>query len=369
MDSDSFEMKYNQLQDFLASIAHEIRTPLNGIVGLSDILASTEKDPVRAKQLKMMNGCGSRLSSLTNEIVDMAAYRNGKIKLNVSSDVQLNDLCDSVYEMISHSVDGRGRKLLKDTVKFEKVFASDLPVLQGDADRLIQVIYNIVSNAVKFTNTGFIRITTQFDGECVLFSCADSGKGIQQDHLKQIFDPFCQEEEGLGLGLGLAISSRILVLHGGSIWAESTMGKGSVFHVKFPLLIHFDDDSPNMYFAKNVRCNQSLNPIFANVKQLLTSVEALQEIDSSNTFQTDLASLTDELEKIRQKVVSMNAHVLRDETANQAKTPEASLQHESFMSTIIELESTRDNLIADNRTLIWRVSDLQNQINSKKYSH
>ncbi|KAF4667613.1 hypothetical protein FOL47_003452 [Perkinsus chesapeaki] len=232
------EMAERQQQDFLAGVAHELRTPLNGIIGLSDALIKTEQNKGRTKHLKMINSCGVRLVGLVNMIMDVSALRDGKMQLNLTKTVNCNEICEEVWELMNMAVDKNGKKIKKESVELQIECDSDLPTIEGDKERLSQVVFNLVNNALKFTPSGFVRIGSKFEAEAgtILLCVSDSGQGIKKENLKKIFEAFGQEEEGKGggLGLGLAICTKVTELHGGKIWVESELGKGSQFYVRLP---------------------------------------------------------------------------------------------------------------------------------------
>ncbi|EER02258.1 sensory transduction histidine kinase, putative, partial [Perkinsus marinus ATCC 50983] len=228
-DLTKHEMAERQQQDFLAGVAHELRTPLNGIIGLSDALIKTEQNKGRTKHLKMINSCGVRLVGLVNMIMDVSALRDGKMQLNLTKTVNCNEICEEVWELMNMAVDKNGKKIKKDSVDLQIECDPDLPLIEGDKERLSQVIFNLVNNALKFTPSGFVRIASAFEAEAgtLLLSVSDSGQGIKKENLGKIFEAFGQEEEGKGggLGLGLAICTKVSELHGGKIWVESELGK------------------------------------------------------------------------------------------------------------------------------------------------
>ena len=236
-DSAALEVAKKQQQDFLASIAHELRTPLNGIIGLSDALFKSEQNKGRSKHLKMIFSCANRLVGLVNMIMDITALRDGKLNLSVTENMNFNEILEEVQELMINAVDKNGKKIKKDSVELQIDIDPALPTMQGDRERLTQIVYNLVNNALKFTDAGFVKMSTKYDQGTLLFCCSDSGKGIKKENFKKIFEAFGQEEEGKGggLGLGLAIVTKILDLHGGKIWVESELGKGAQFWVRCPL--------------------------------------------------------------------------------------------------------------------------------------
>jgi signal transduction histidine kinase len=151
--------------------------------------------------------------------------------------MNFNEILEEVQELMINAVDKNGKKIKKDSVELQIDIDAALPTMQGDRERLTQIVYNLVNNALKFTDAGFVKMSTKYDQGTLLFCCSDSGKGIKKENFKKIFEAFGQEEEGKGggLGLGLAIVTKILDLHGGKIWVESELGKGAQFWVRCPL--------------------------------------------------------------------------------------------------------------------------------------
>ena len=229
-------------QDFLAYVAHELRTPLNGVIGLSQTLVDTEPNKGRQKHLKMIQSCATRLVGIVNMIMDISALRDGKMELHVSEGVSVDDIAEEVYQLMLIAVDKSGKKIKKEGVDLllqcGGLVGGQLPLLQCDKERVTQIIFNLVNNALKFTPGGFVKICTRDDpsSDSLIISVEDSGKGIKKENLKKIFEPFGQEEEGKGggLGLGLSIVTKICELHGGNCWVESELGSGSRFFVRLP---------------------------------------------------------------------------------------------------------------------------------------
>jgi len=220
---------------FLANMSHELRTPLNSIIGFSRVILKGIDGPLTDMQrtdLQAVYDGGQHLLGLINDILDISKIEAGKMELTIE-DVNLTDIIKGV---MSTAI-----ALVKDKpVELQQLVPSDLPTIRGDARRIRQVLLNLVSNAAKFTEQGFIRVEAEAHPTEVLISVADSGIGIPPDKMTMIFEPFTQADASTtrragGTGLGLSISKRFTEIHGGRIWVESEVGAGSTFHVAFPL--------------------------------------------------------------------------------------------------------------------------------------
>ena len=218
---------------FLAVMSHELRTPLNGMLGMAQIMASSEQQPEQHKQLGILLESGQHLLSLLNDILDFSKIEQSKLELEVQT-FPLSELIEPIEATYGPICKKKNLDLHLDT---------RLPlntVLRSDKSRIRQVIYNILSNAVKFTETGEITLTisTEHCDTCaeslLIVTISDSGIGIRKERLKHIFEPFTQAESSTtrcygGTGLGLAIVKQLTGLMSGSAKVESTIGKGTTF--------------------------------------------------------------------------------------------------------------------------------------------
>lgn len=226
----------------MAMVSHELKSPLHGLIGLSHSLIS-QKSALNQEahtSLQMIHRCGVRLLDLVTDIMDTSALMKDK-KLPLCRDsVQLAAIVDEVVTLCRHSVDKQGSPTMKPEVMLiNKV--RHLPVIEADSYRCVQLIFNLVTNALKFTLSGTVTISASADDaqQLVTIAIADTGIGIAPENLERIFQPFDQEDfsEGRayeGLGLGLAMSKEIVERHGGALTVESAVGKGSTFTVTLP---------------------------------------------------------------------------------------------------------------------------------------
>jgi signal transduction histidine kinase len=221
--------------DFLANMSHELRTPLNAIIGFSQVLREGMVGDVNEKQAEYLDdilSSGQHLLSLINDVLDLSKVEAGQVELQVAP-FSLQDALERGVSMVREQATTEG-------VQITLHKNGSLDVVSGDERRMSQVIFNLLSNAVKFTPTGGqvdVR-ATRINGE-LRVSVADSGPGIAAEDLDRIFEEFQQTEAGArqleGTGLGLALSKRFVEMHGGRIWCESEVGKGSTFEFTLPL--------------------------------------------------------------------------------------------------------------------------------------
>ncbi len=216
---------------FLANMSHEIRTPMNAILGYTQILNRKLKDEEDKKALKNILNSGDHLLSLLNEILDISKIEAGKMEINLG-DFDLNCMVESLFGMFNDKCTTQG-------LNFHSTGLGNAYWVQGDETKVRQILINLLGNAVKFTDSGWVRFDVRFTKEETFrFEVSDSGPGIPSNIQEHIFDPFWQSESGNkkgGTGLGLAITKTQIELMGGSLRLNSKEGEGAQFIVELPL--------------------------------------------------------------------------------------------------------------------------------------
>jgi signal transduction histidine kinase len=220
--------------EFLANMSHELRTPLNAIIGFSQVLRQRLFGEINEKQDEYLDdilSSGNHLLSLINDVLDLSKVEAGQVELEVAP--------FSLREVLERGVVMVRERAVNNGVHLSLELAPDVDVLRGDERRLRQVVFNLLSNAVKFTPAGgSVNVSTARVEHEVYVSVTDTGPGIALADQERIFDEFQQTDVGVqhgeGTGLGLALSKRLVELHGGRIWVESALGRGSSFVVAMP---------------------------------------------------------------------------------------------------------------------------------------
>ena len=230
----SAEQASQAKSEFLAKMSHEIRTPLHGVLGMLELLQGNHLPPQQGEHLQLAARSARHLLQVVDEILDFSKIEAGKMELEAAP----FDFGELVGDVVALFSPGAAAKGLVMTLTRENIPAA----LIGDPARLRQVLSNLVSNAVKFTEAGHIRLhcAWQPDPQVLHVALEDSGVGIPADRLQTIFDPFMQSDNSVartygGTGLGLSISARIVRLMGGEIELESSLGRGSRFRFSLPL--------------------------------------------------------------------------------------------------------------------------------------
>jgi signal transduction histidine kinase len=222
---------------FLANMSHELRTPLNAILGYTELMADGaygEPSEKMLSVLKRLEANGRHLLGLINDVLDLSKIEAGQLTLSLD-DYSMKD--------VVHSVHGAVEPLAADKrLAFKVEIAPDLPKGRGDERRLTQVLLNLVGNAIKFTDTGEVAIKASAANGSFRLAVCDTGPGISAADQAKLFQEFQQADNSItrkkgGTGLGLAISKRIIEMHGGRIWVESEVGKGSTFSITLPVRV------------------------------------------------------------------------------------------------------------------------------------
>ena len=221
--------------EFLANVSHELRTPMNAIIGYSKLMLDGLDGELNAQQeadLQRVTTAADNLLGLINGLLDLSKIEAGRMEINVE-EVDVLAVVDDVVALVRPQSDAKG-------IEVHTSIPADVPSILADRARFRQVLVNLMSNAVKFTDDGAVTVRATSGDGWVTVSVADTGIGISQEAQAYIFDEFRQADASTtrrygGTGLGLAISKRLVALHGGRIWVESGAAGGSVFSFTMPV--------------------------------------------------------------------------------------------------------------------------------------
>ncbi len=219
---------------FLSNMSHEIRTPLNGIIGFSDILLKMEfSDTEKEEFLQIINKSGKRLMNLVNDIVDLSKIQAGQVQVNYKL-LNLNNLIYDLYYFFKPQADAKAI-----TLKVNNESDNRKVNIVSDENKIHQILTNLISNAIKFTNVGYVQFGYELHEDKVVFTVSDTGIGIPEDNSINIFDRFTRIEREQhtqfdGTGLGLAISKGLVDLLGGQISYKSELGEATTFTFEIP---------------------------------------------------------------------------------------------------------------------------------------
>ncbi|MCK5148996.1 response regulator [bacterium] len=275
------EMQRNQVEEatrlkseFLSNMSHELRTPLNSIMALSRVLIMQAKDKLSEEEnnyLEIVERNGKQLLSLINDILDLSKIEAGKMDFylqTISLKTILNNIGDSLQPIVRE----------KD-LYFKMDIADDLPMIETDDAKLHQVLQNIISNSVKFTEKGGVDILVKYNSEKVCLTIKDTGIGIPEDELPHIFEEFRQVDGTSsrlyeGTGLGLAIAKKLIRNLGGDIQVKSKFEEGSIFIVTLPIKWHGVADLPGISTFQALRPEPEEKIILAGLEKVRKTSKA-----------------------------------------------------------------------------------------------
>jgi len=237
-------------------MSHEIRTPMNGILGFADLLKEPELTGEQQKEyIGIIEKSGARMLNIINDIVDISKIESGQINISIS-EISVNNTMTNIYKFFRQEIDRKGLQIY-----CKNDLSSNGPIIKTDQNKLNTILSNLIKNAIKFTNTGYIEFgysstlrpsdklsaaQAQSDADSpteLTFFVKDTGIGIRQEYLSIVFERFRQGSGLLarnyeGAGLGLSISKAYVEMLGGKIWVESEPEKGSVFYFTIPEFHH-----------------------------------------------------------------------------------------------------------------------------------
>jgi signal transduction histidine kinase len=240
---DEIQQKSRELEEaskhksqFLANMSHELRTPLNAIIGYTELIIDGiyGETPEKALAvLKRVESNGRHLLGLINDVLDFSKIEAGQLKLALA-EYSMKDVVYKVYSAVEPLA-------VKKKLSFKIDVPPDLPAGHGDEQKLTQVLLNLVGNAIKFTDSGEVAVKVAPANGTFSVAVRDTGPGIDPANQEKLFEEFQQADNSItkakgGTGLGLAISRRIIEMHGGRLWVDSSPGKGAVFTFEVPLV-------------------------------------------------------------------------------------------------------------------------------------
>ncbi|WP_421737101.1 ATP-binding protein [Caulobacter sp.] len=218
---------------FLATMSHEIRTPLNGVLGMAQVMALDELTPAQRARIEVIQQSGQALLAILNDVLDLSKIEAGKLNLEVA-EFDLETLVKGAQATFASLASQKGLTFMLDIEAARGTY-------RGDQTRVLQVLYNLISNAVKFTETGSVTVTARHEADVLRLTIADTGIGMGAAVMGALFAPFYQGDPSMtrrhgGTGLGLSITRRLVELMGGAIAVDSAPGHGSRFVVTLPLI-------------------------------------------------------------------------------------------------------------------------------------
>ena len=276
--------------DFLSQMSHEIRTPMNGIIGMSELLSGTTLTGQQLHYNRVVRSSGESLLTIVNDILDFSKIEADKMEVE-SIELSINELLSDIVGGFYSAVKDKGINL------YVQIDPAVPDQLIGDPTRIRQIIINLVSNAIKFTEQGYVLITVSLyrvDSRCLDFSIQDTGCGIPPEAIEKLFSAFTQVDESTtrkygGTGLGLAISRKLVGLMGGEIDVSSREGKGSNFFFRIPVIPSgqevvrvnpFANASKTVVVWANGDLNELLAEYLINFNVRVVRAKSLQELFS-----------------------------------------------------------------------------------------
>ena len=246
---------------FLANMSHEIRTPMNGILGFTELLKEPKlSGEVQQEYIDIIEKSGARMLNIINDIINISKVEAGEVEISLS-ETNVNEQIEYLHTFFSPEVKQKGIQ-----IRFNNALNSKEASIKTDCEKMYAILTNLVKNAIKFTNEGYVEFGYVKKGNFLEFYVKDSGMGISKYEQKFIFERFRQANESLsrnkaGSGLGLAISKAYIELLGGEIWVESELGKGSTFYFTIPYIKEQD-------VQKTIKVDIPINKIHTPIKKL-----------------------------------------------------------------------------------------------------
>jgi signal transduction histidine kinase/CheY-like chemotaxis protein len=264
-------------EQFLANMSHEIRTPLNAIIGFSGIMVQSQLTHEQKQCVDIIENASNQLLNIVNDVLDISKIESGQMQIE-TKELNIKDILQLFESMF-------GTLAKEKKINYEWAIDESMPLeLIGDPDHLTQILNNLISNAIKFTSSGYVRINAReinrVDRQTwIQFKVEDSGTGISEDNVERIFERFYQivNKDGSlikGTGLGLAIVKNLTHLMGGEVTLESELGKGSLFTVTLPFEINYNKEA----IKDDKRSTLLMDLQFKNVKILVAEDNQVNQL-------------------------------------------------------------------------------------------
>jgi two-component system sensor histidine kinase ChiS len=322
--TESLEAKNTELSEidklkdeFLANTSHELRTPLNGIIGIAESMidgATGQLNQEQVANLLMIAHSGRRLSNLVNDILDFSQLKHKTIELQIKS-IGMRELTDVVLTLSQPIANQKSLQLIN-------AIPPEVPVVDADENRVQQILYNLIGNAIKFTEVGKVEVSAvvikppfRNDEQKGMLEIAivDTGIGIAADKVDRIFESFEQADGSTtraygGTGLGLAITKQLVELHGGKIRVKSTLGKGSRFSFTLPLSKNAASEDRTLY--------RPLIFSLANANSRLEKIQLGSKVQEFQTLQNQVSEITETAESLTLPNKKFNILIVDDEPIN-----------------------------------------------------